>query len=232
MPGSGSLIIRPIEAHFPEVGDLLDHMSPYCDLQLGSKHVRTEICKNGGANPFWHHPLVVPISKENSMCTIEIKDEHLPEGLKGTAGKCDIDIEELRNSGNLRKWYTLYRDGHCEGDILIEASFLPELPPFFGCKSAPCTNSSSSETVKEKSGRSEEACGRQEQQVRRRKISECNTGRGWNLYVPGDTIEEEMEDMDDLNLKKSKSVVLDENDVEITGKMERRKSFWEKLLNF
>jgi hypothetical protein len=226
MPGSGSLIIRPIEAHFLDGGESLDHMSPYCDLQVGNKHCQTEICQHGGANPRWHHPLVLPVSDKQVKCSLEIKDDLLTSELGGNAGRCDIDLEEIKKAGNVRKWYSLYKDGHCEGDILVEASFLSELPPFFGTKSSPCQQCSN-EIKKENAEKSEEAAGRQVQ----RKRSECVQGRGWNMYVPGEEIEEDLEEMEDLTLKKCKSAMpqLDQDAGDI--KIERRKSFWEKMLH-
>jgi len=233
MPGSGSLIIRPIEAHFIDSNDEFDRLSTYCDLHLGAKHAKTEICKNGGSNPFWHHPLVVPVKDEHAKCTIEVMaEEHLTE-VKETAGVCDINLEEIKKEGNLRKWYTLTKDGRNEGDILIEASFLAELPPFFGTKS---TLSSSKETETLPLPlplQAMKSCSVVERKSVR-KFSDNRedrpNGRGWNMYVPGEDDEPKLEEMDETSLKKSRSV-MPWTEGELNGRVQRRKSFWESILN-
>jgi hypothetical protein len=225
MPGSGSLIIRPIEAHFTDGNDDFDRISTYCDLHLGAKHAKTEICKNGGSNPCWHHPLVVPVSDEHAKCTLEVVgEEHLTE-VKESAGICEINLEEIKKEVNLRKWYTLTKDGRNEGDILVEASFLAELPPFFGTKSTP---SSSKETLQ-----AMKSCSVVERKSVRKFSDnrEDRPGRGWNMYVPGEDDEPKLETMDDTALKKSRSV-MPSTEGEFDGRVQRRRSFWESILNF
>jgi hypothetical protein len=227
MPGSGSLILIPIEAHFTDENDDRDHISTYCDLHLGAKHAKTEICKHGGSNPFWRHPLVVPVTDEYAKCTIEVMgEEHLTD-VKETAGICDINLEEIKKEGNLRKWYTLTKDGRNEGDILIEASFLPELPPFFGTRSTP---SSSKEMGKLQATKS---CSVVERKAIRKFSDnrEDRLGRGWNMYVPGEDDEPKLESMDDTTLKKCKSA-MPSTEGEFDGRVQRRRSFWEKIFDF
>jgi len=229
MPGSGSLIIRPIEAHFTDDSDEYDHLSTYCDLHLGAKQAKTEICKNGGSNPFWHHPLVVPVTDEHAKCIIEVVgEEHLTE-VKETAGTCEINLEEIKKEGNLRKWYTLTKDGKNEGDILIEASFLPELPPFFGTKSPPAVQSSSNNIDKLQTIRSTTEVNERKEVRKFSDNRQDRPGRGWNLYVPGEDEEPALQELDDPTLKKSRSVMPDGN---FDGKVQRRRSFWERILNF
>jgi len=226
MPGSGSLIIRPIEAHFLDCDDSFDHLSSYCDLHFGSKRLQTEICKNGGSNPYWHHPLVMPITDEHAKCTLEVMGEQRMTEEKELAGRCDIDLEEIKKEGNVRKWFTLTKDGHNEGDILIEASFLAELPPFFGTKSTPSAQSSS--TTQQRAERlSSEAVEKKSV----RKFSDNRQdrpGRGWNMYVPGEDLDP---NFDDLGLKKTRSAMPDMQGEFADVKVERRRSFWEKILN-
>jgi len=224
----GSVIIRPIEAHFLDGGDQFDRMSSYCEVQLGVKQLCTEVCKNGGANPNWHHPLILPLKEECTKCTIEVKDNDSASLIKGTAGSCDINLEELRKEGNLRKWYALVKNGRSEGDILVEASYLPELPAFFGTKSAPAQQNSTAETGSE----SLKKCDPFTSRPAVRKFSDDRLdrpGRGWNLVVPEADCEEDAED--DLTLRKSKSVYVADGEV-YEGKIQRRKSFWEKILDF
>jgi len=223
----GSLIIKPIEAHFLDGGNQFDRMSPYCELHLGLKQVSTEVCRYGGANPSWHHPLVLPVKDDCAKCTIEVKDNEPTSRIKGMAGKCDISLEELMKEGNVRKWYNLVKDGHCEGDILVEASYLPELPAFFGTKSTPCESTQLVDTEGKKISECEPVLLKRSV----RKLSDNRQdrpGRGWNMVVPEEDCEAEL--AEDLALRKSKSVYAVDQ-VNCDRKIQRRKSFWEKILN-
>jgi len=123
----GSLIIKPIEANITSQSLEIEGCDPYCHFIVGDLELRGPICKKGGAHPFWHDSIRLPLRGNTSEFTMQIKhgtcddaddDDHI--------ASCNINIDEVKSKGKLRKWYSLKYDGESVGDILLDSVYLDD----------------------------------------------------------------------------------------------------------
>ena len=117
----GTLKIKPIQANLIHDTAVFSKMDPYCKFSVGNQKAKSEVCKDGGTHPIWKKSIEIPLNIDQSKCLVEIRDENLLKDQN--IGSCEIDISEVKNIGQVTKWYSLEFDNRKAGDILLELSY-------------------------------------------------------------------------------------------------------------
>jgi len=120
----GTLFIKPVEANLVRDTATLRKMDPYCRFSIGNQMINSEVCKTGGTHPHWKQSLDMHLNIDQSKCLVEVIDEDLPKD--DQIGSCEIDLNEVRKEGQLKKWYPSQHGNKKAGEILLELSFQNE----------------------------------------------------------------------------------------------------------
>jgi len=119
----GALTIKLIEANITHDTFKMTTMSPYCVLTVGPQKATSEISVKGGNHPHWDDNLVIQTLGEDKAL-LEVKDKHffLPDF---SIGSVEIDLKEIEQAKNLKKWLKINHKGEEAGEILVETTYIP-----------------------------------------------------------------------------------------------------------
>jgi len=120
----GTVTFKPLQADLTKEKTFLGTLDPYCQIILGHKKVKTQVCKKGGSSPIWNDSLTLK-KEDESVCTLELKDKEtlIPDG---TIGRVQIDLDEVVVNKKLSRWYDVMNKDEIMGQILVESYFTPE----------------------------------------------------------------------------------------------------------
>jgi len=118
----GQLVFRPIEANLNlKDKDLLGKMDPYCLFHVGGHRVKSQVCQNGGQNPHWNDSITCDMPQTGGVVQVDLKDKDML--IDDKLGTFELDLNEVANLGQVRKWYPIFSKDRPAGEILIETTF-------------------------------------------------------------------------------------------------------------
>ena len=118
----GSFVFRPLEANLTHSTDFLKKMDPYCAFIINNRRINGEVCKKGGKNPHWSEPITVPASTKQQKMVVEVMDKDRITS-DDQIGSFVVDLQEIKNMGQVNKWYPIFYKNKPAGQILMESSY-------------------------------------------------------------------------------------------------------------
>jgi len=117
----GSIIFKPIEANLTHDTGLFSKMNPYCAFTAGDKVFNSEASIAKGKTPQWNGSVKVFIDGESEVL-VEVmdKDRLLTED---RIGSFKIDLNEVKATGHLNRWFSLSYNDKPAGEILMDCTF-------------------------------------------------------------------------------------------------------------
>lgn len=118
------LSVRPVNAALTHDTDMLTlmKMDPYVVITLGAERQRTQICRNGGKNPFWNETLYFNNMNNDQVMQIEVWDkDYLTKD--DIVGAGQLNIASFADGMRRQQTVTLYYKGRSAGQIVLEGCF-------------------------------------------------------------------------------------------------------------
>ena len=129
----GTIILKPIQAHFMPTADsgnpsskTLQQLKAYCKFKVGHRSAESEKTNLDNLQAEWSQAIKIPTKKEDKEVELTVKRE-VKRRFDDKIGKIKIDLQSLMNGKkDMTQWFHIKDHGKKTGEILLQIEYVPE----------------------------------------------------------------------------------------------------------